>query len=536
MHGSAGGARGAGGRTHSTRHRPGEQVPTQTIPIAVKYAVVTAVLLVVFLIFVARSDLRLSLSSVDREINQTGILAAMFASETDPFWADNRPSSEKAEAQTKLAAQLRARIEDPAAAEVLDIIIFGPRGETFIERAGAGNKINLENLQPLQSEEGTRAGVEIQTGFLSTAGSKRRVRFFERPIQFEGRVVGFVQVFLSADRIDDLERKLSSSVIRNVLIALVIGIPVVLFVGRVLTGPIRELKRDMERVAQGDLDHQSAVRSHDELGSLAAAFNRMTHQLSDAQAQELRRLSLERDLAIATRIQSALLPETLPAIDGYQIAAYYASAKEVGGDYYDFIPLEGDRLGIVVADVSGKGIPGSLVMTMTRSLVRMAAHAHNRVSDLLSVVNESLSRDMTRGMFVTLIYFDFDPASGRLEVGRAGHNPAYLYQAAKGSIGQIQPSGIALGMDPGPLFSQALQIGKFHLEIGDFLVLYTDGVIEAMDVDGNEYTPERFVAVLEAVQEHDAETIVQTVIADLADHTRGAEPSDDVTLLIVKRT
>lgn len=517
-------------------HRPGEHAPTQTIPIAVKYAVVTAVLLVIFLIFVARSDLKLSLISVDREINQTGIIAAMFASEIDPFWADHRPDSEKAEAQAKLASDLRARIEDPAArAEILDIVVIGALREKFIARAGAGNKIRYEDLVPVRSDEGETAGVEIRSGFLSIEGVQRRVRFYERAIEVEGRVGGFVQVFLSADRIDELERKLRSSVVLNVLIALAIGIPVVLFVGRVLTGPIRELKRDMERVAQGDLDHQSTVRSHDELGSLAAAFNRMTHQLADAQEQELRRLSLERDLSIATRIQSALLPETLPAIDGYQIAAHYVSAKEVGGDYYDFIPLGGDRLGLVVADVSGKGIPGSLVMTMTRSLVRMAAHGHERVFDLLCQVNENLSRDMTRGMFVTLIYFDFDPATGALQVGRAGHNPGYLYQAQRGSIGQIQPSGIALGMDPGPVFAQALRVGTFQLEVGDFLVLYTDGVIEAMDVDGNEYTPERFIAVLEAVQEHDAETIVKTVIADLAEHTAGAEPSDDVTLLVLKR-
>jgi len=380
------------------------------------------------------------------------------------------------------------------------------------------------------------AGVEIRTGFLSVHGESRRARFFERKILHEGREVGAVQVFLSAEAIDRLGDELFESVITNVLIALGIGMPVVLFVGTMLTRPIRELKRDMATVAQGDLEHQSAIRSHDELGSLAAAFNRMTHQLAEAQEQEVRRQSLERELSIATSIQSALLPEKVPQIRGYELASHYVSAKEVGGDYYDFIPLGGGRIGIVVADVSGKGIPGSLVMTMTRALLRMAAHAHERVGEMLGTVNENLSRDMTRGMFVTMLYVAFDPASGRLQIGRAGHNPAYLYQAAPGTIGLLQPGGIALGMDPGEVFRQSLQVGEVTLAPGDFLVLYTDGVTEAMDAGGNEYTPERFVEVLEAAKGASAAEIVAAVIEDLARHTGGAEQSDDVTMLVLKRT
>ncbi len=522
-------------RSHP-RIRQSELAPAQTIPIAAKYAVVSAILLVSFLVFVAQSDLRLAVATVDEQINRTGIKdAAWLSNEIDPFWAKSEHTDSVA-AQSRLEELLRQRIQDPSAkSEVLDISVLGPQKQTFIARAWEGSKLSWDPTGQYSSEMAAVAGVEIQSGSLTVGGRERRVRFFEKPIELDGRVVGYIQVFLSADRIDLLVAELRSSVVTNVLIALVIGIPVVLLVGTFLTRPVRELKRDMETVASGDLSHQSSVRSGDELGSLAAAFNRMTHQLSDAQEQELRRQALERDLSIATRIQSSLLPEKLPQISGYQLAAHYVPAKEVGGDYYDFIALDGHRYGIVVADVSGKGIPGSLVMTMTRSLVRMAAHSHPRVCELLGQVNSNLSRDMTRGMFVTLIYFDFSPTDGRLQVGRAGHNPAYLYQAQKGSIGQIQPSGIALGMDAGPLFDQNLQVGQFYLESGDFLVLYTDGVIEAMDVDGNEYTPERFVAVLEAVKDHDAQTIVQAVIDDLAEHTAGAEPSDDVTLLVLKR-
>jgi len=488
---------------------------------------------VLFLLFVARSDLRIAVATADERINRSGIqLATMFAGEIDPFWA--RPGgSVSASSQSELERRLRARIEDPAlAGDLLDVIVFGVDRSKFIARGGKGNQVTLDDERPLVTEEGQRAGVEIRTGTLSG----RRARFFERAIVFDGRTVGAVQVFISAAAIDSLGDELQSSVISSALIALAVGIPIVLLIGFALTRPVRELKRDMQVVASGNLDHKSAVRSHDELGSLAAAFNRMTHQLADAQEQEVRRQALERELSIATRIQSALLPERVPEIRGYQLASHYVSAKEVGGDYYDFIPLGGGRIGIVVADVSGKGIPGSLVMTMTRALLRMAAHAHERVGEMLGKVNENLSRDMTRGMFVTMLYVAFDPATGRLQIGRAGHNPAYLYQASAGTVGLLQPGGIALGMDPGEVFRQSLQVGEVTLAPGDFLVLYTDGVTEAMDAEGHEYTDERFVAVLEAAKGLGAPEIVESVVQDLARHTGGAEQSDDVTLLVLKRT
>jgi sigma-B regulation protein RsbU (phosphoserine phosphatase) len=314
-----------------------------------------------------------------------------------------------------------------------------------------------------------------------------------------------------------------------------VALPIVLFVGFLLTRPVRELKRDMEVVASGNLEHQSSLRSHDELGSLAAAFNRMTHKLADAQQAEIRRQALERELSIATQIQAALLPERVPELPHTELASHCLSAKEVGGDYYDFIPLAGGRLGIVIADVSGKGIPAGLVMTMTRSLVRMAAHVHERVGDLLAAVNASLSRDMTRGMFVTMTYIAYDPASGRIQLGRAGHDPAFLHQSAKGKIGTLQPGGMALGMDSGELFRQSLQVGELTLASGDFLVLYTDGVTEAMDRGGQVFGAERLVAVLERACAEGAAGIVEAVVRDVAAHTAGAEQSDDITMIVLKR-
>ena len=316
--------------------------------------------------------------------------------------------------------------------------------------------------------------------------------------------------------------------------ALLIGIPLVLLVGFLLTRPVRRLREDMTQIARGNLDHQSQVRTTDELGALASSFNRMTRFLAEAREQEMTAQAVARDLNIASGIQNALLPTELPPISGIQIARYYQSAKEVGGDYYDVIPLDGDRAGIVVADVSGKGLSGSLVMTMTRSLVRMAARIHPDARSMLESINASLSKDMTDGMFVTLAWAEFVADRGRVQIARAGHNPPLILRA-NGRVEQFQPGGIALGIDGGAVFQQALEISDVQLERGDALILYTDGIVEAMNDSGVEYGLEAFARVLQNLKTPDPQSLVDGVLADLEAHVAGAEPTDDITLVIARR-
>jgi len=290
----------------------------------------------------------------------------------------------------------------------------------------------------------------------------------------------------------------------------------------------------MVQVSRGNLDHQSTVSTTDELGALASSFNRMTRFLADAREQELHAQAVARDLSIATRIQNALLPETLPEISGIEIARYYQPAKEVGGDYYDVFDLPGDRAGIVVADVSGKGLAGSLVMTMTRSLVRMAARIQPDAASILGEVNASLSRDMTEGMFVTMAWAELDHDRGRVRIARAGHNPPLILRRS-GRVEQFQPEGIALGMDPGPIFRRSLEVSDVDLAAGDSLILYTDGIVEAMDHDGEEYGLKRFARILQSLNEATPDDLVEGVLADLALHVAGAEASDDITLVVARR-
>jgi len=519
----------------SPRNKFRERPPKQILPIAAKYSIVTAVLLITFLVWVGRASYDLSVDATTQQIDRSGIqMALLLAVSTEPFWEDtDLPDAEKLVAQKNLENRLRSFVADPGSKGVLDVLVLDASGNRFIASAQEGDKIRLQSERTIAVDLARESGVVIRTGTIASGGVSQPVRSYQRSILDGDTVRGTIRVFLSAAGIERLEKDLSSTTIGTVLAALFVGLPLALFVGFFLTRPVRALKQDMAMVAHGDLSHQSQVRTSDELGMLAHAFNRMTQNLSEAQEREVERQALERELSIANRIQSALLPEKLPEIAGFEMACHYLPAKEVGGDYYDVIPLSGGRFGMVVADVSGKGIPGSLVMTMTRGLVRMAARTQSGVNDLLTIVNESLSRDMTRGMFVTLAYAELDPALAQISVARAGHNPPLLVQGDQ--VGALQPDGIALGIDPGDLFCSNLKVQRLELSPGDALILYTDGVIEAMDPQENEYTTARFVEVLRGTSGSSAQSIVDAVVEDLRRHVKGAEPSDDVSMLVIRR-
>src|SRR5690349_16026569 len=203
-----------------------------------------------------------------------------------------------------------------------------------------------------------------------------------------------------------------------------------------ITKPVRLLMGDINQVSSGDLDHQTSARSTDEIGQLAASFNRMTTALRAAQEQELSTRAMEHELGIASEIQTNLVPKSMLKVPGYDVGAYYRPSKEVGGDYYDFIEIDENRSGLIVADVSGKGVPGSLIMAMARALIRMEAERNRNPStaDTLARANQMLARDIKKGMFVTAIYGILDRTNHQIRVSSAGHNPMILWRARTDEI------------------------------------------------------------------------------------------------------
>jgi phosphoserine phosphatase RsbU/P len=258
-----------------------------------------------------------------------------------------------------------------------------------------------------------------------------------------------------------------------------------------------------------------------------------------AQNDALAKRKIEEELTRASEIQRILLPQNPPAIDGYSLAASCQPATVVSGDYYDFIPVDADHWGLVIADVSGKGIGASLVMATCRSLLRALAPGELSPAATLSKVNRLLFSDIREDMFVSLAYLIFHPTSGTLTLARAGHDPLYLYRADSQQIETLAPPGLALGIDRGPVFDVITKDATLHLNHGDTLLCYTDGATEALDPTGNdEYTPEKLqhtFLTLAQSSHTDAPCILTSLQKSLSEFISTGRQYDDISFVILRR-
>ncbi len=244
-------------------------------------------------------------------------------------------------------------------------------------------------------------------------------------------------------------------------------------------------------------------------------------------AQILRQEKTRAELAIAREIQQGLLPDLSSASLGLDIAAAMVPAREVGGDFYDAIRLGESRVGVILGDVSGKGVPAALYMVRTLSDYRLLAPRSPGPAPLLEALNEGLSQDARRGMFVTLLSADVDPRTRTVRYASAGHLPLLLRRQRSGEVEVLDGAkGIPLGVMPGARYSQ----GEVTLQAGDLLVLFTDGILEARNRTGEEYSLARLKGCIAGPVQEMGE-LVQRTLRDLRGFTGEADPHDDVTLL-----
>ncbi len=245
------------------------------------------------------------------------------------------------------------------------------------------------------------------------------------------------------------------------------------------------------------------------------------------------RLRAERDLAFARRIQLNLMPADPPAPEGWEIAFAYRAARMVGGDFYDVydLPATGHRLGLVVADVTGKGLPAALMMAFSRAVMRAAAYNGSGPSDALQRTNRVLVRDARTGLFLTALMAVLDPADGRLRYASAGHEFPLLRRRGSRRPRELSSQGAMLGLFEHP----SVRDRTVTLQPGDLFVAYTDGVTDAAAPDGRRFGSERLIEVIREVGEATAQEVVATIMTALEQFAGDAEPADDITLLAIRR-
>jgi serine phosphatase RsbU (regulator of sigma subunit) len=271
---------------------------------------------------------------------------------------------------------------------------------------------------------------------------------------------------------------------------------------------------------------------------LESQFNQMAEQLvqSMAQRQALieqnarleERTRIEQEMRTAHLIQHSLLPKEVPALAGWQIATYYQSAREVGGDLYDFLTFEDGRLGLVIGDVTDKGVPAAMVMASTRSMLRAAAQVMDSPGEVLARVNDLLYEDIPPNMFVTCFYAVLDPGSGKLHYANAGHDLPYRQHID--SVCELRATGMPLGLMPGMRYEEQEVI----VALDESILFYSDGLVEAHNPEREMFGFPRLKALLE---EHaGGATLIDYLLGELRSFTgEGWEQEDDMTLLTLQR-
>ena len=238
----------------------------------------------------------------------------------------------------------------------------------------------------------------------------------------------------------------------------------------------------------------------------------------------------EFEIETARRIQESFLPESTPRLDGFDLAAVCLPALEVGGDFYDFIPIAQDKWGFVIADVSGKGFPAALFMALSRMCVRANAMGKPNASEAIRIANNLISQDARSGMFVTMFYALLDLKHKRLNYINAGHNPPLLFQGNAGGVTLLKAKGIALGV----LDDVNLEEVWLDLGMDDTVVLYTDGVTEAINKKEEPFGLERLIKLITQNKNLSAQSLVDKIKGEVTAFSQGQSQFDDITLVVLK--
>jgi serine phosphatase RsbU (regulator of sigma subunit) len=246
--------------------------------------------------------------------------------------------------------------------------------------------------------------------------------------------------------------------------------------------------------------------------------------------ERLERERLERELALASEIQQRFQPTAPPIVKGYELQGISFPCYEIGGDYYDFIERDDGRLVIALGDVSGKGTAAALLMSSLHAAVHAQSGSHDSLVATISAVNKYLADNIPANRFVTLFYAELDPDSGSLSFLNAGHNPPLIVHAA-GTVEQLASGGLPLGIKRDADYRE----GRTHLHHGDVLVIYSDGVTEAVSPSGEEFGPTRLYEVVSRNIEASAAGIRDRIESSLTKFSQGTSAADDITLVIVKR-
>jgi phosphoserine phosphatase RsbU/P len=316
--------------------------------------------------------------------------------------------------------------------------------------------------------------------------------------------------------------------------ALIMG----LALARSITSSVHELFMGTERVRQGDFTHRINIESKDQLGELAESFNQMTGSIENLLLTAAEKKRMEEELRIARQIQMSLLPRGPLDFPGISMTALCVPAREVGGDYYDFFHVGDRQLGVLIADVSGKGTSAALYMAELKGLMLSLSQIYKSPRQLLMEVNRIISENLDTRSFITMTYAVIDLAQGVMTYARAGHTPlVYMRGGSQGQAQVLIPSGIVVGLRiPGAAekFAELLEEDRIDLRKGDVLALYTDGITEAMDAGSDLFGDARLGRLVSEHGHLETADLRERILREIEAFVGGADQHDDMTMILIK--
>ena len=362
--------------------------------------------------------------------------------------------------------------------------------------------------------------------------------YFSVPIRFADQIIG--KAFLSVRR-DDMMRIVRMRQNRRrialyVALFWIMGIVGISFLSNMFVAPIRRIAEEIDRIGRegpGGGFHFSGVG---EFAEISTAFNRMMREIRDSQVRLTDQARLKREMQLAQSIQHTLLPKQVPETEGFEIAAEYTAAMEVGGDYYDFFDVDDRTVGMAVGDVSGKGIGGAFVMSIVRTALRLEARGEKNAADVLVKINNSLDGEFKKGMYMTLFYIILDSKRRVINYASAGHTPMILYRGETDQLFRMNPKGFPIGLNIGDprLFKKQIRSEKISLSQDDLLFIYTDGITEAMNSENEVFGMDRLLDTIKRYHEYTPQEFADRLIEEIHTFTRGQPQNDDITFIVIK--
>jgi serine phosphatase RsbU (regulator of sigma subunit) len=323
------------------------------------------------------------------------------------------------------------------------------------------------------------------------------------------------------------------------LVIEIVALGMGLGLARTITGSIHDLFEGTERIRQGDFTHRIPIRRRDQLGELAGSFNSMTASVEDLLQQKAEKERLAQELKVARDIQMSLLPQGPVRMPGLALTGYCDPAREVGGDYYDFLRIDEQRLGVLIADVAGKGTSAALYMAELKGLMLALSQFHRSPRALLIEANRILSQQLDPSSFITMTYAVVDLEARTLTHARAGHCPLlYLPAAVNGRCAarMLTPEGMVLGLqiDNGETFNRLLQEVTIPIAAGDLFVLYTDGVTDATNDAGEWFGDLRLSALIEEHGTLPFDQLRERMLREVEVFAGAQAQHDDMTWVLIR--